>query len=111
MAYVSWFTKTSNWALKGINICGSVHKMSPISEGNTWEKFDCPKCNSINAFLFRSHNNGKVYGTFCIKCKKVSDVSEAIAKRKSKQCKGIKRDGSQCKLKAQPGRTYCRYHS
>ena len=121
MAYESWFNTTRNSAVRGIEIKGSVHKLSPISSKSRkgWKKCDCLRCKSKNAFLFRSHTDGNVYMSFCQKCKKSSqccehgnDIATCKECRKSKPlCKGVKADGSLCKFKALPVRKYCGQHS
>lgn len=73
MAYVSWFNKIRTGLLrKGIVIDGKKHIASPIKDGESWKRGKCPKCESENGFIFRSHTDGNVYICFCHKCNKFS---------------------------------------
>ncbi len=107
--YVSWFNKLMAWALKGINVSGSIHKLSPVksSTGKGWKMCDCPKCKTHNAFVFRSHTDGKVYVAFCRKCKKYTARNSEV---ESSTCKGTKADGTACTYKAKDD-GYCGIHT
>lgn len=73
MAYISWFNRVRQGATnKGVYISGVVHKLSPIRDGKSWKKGECPKCGSKNGFIFGSHTDGNVYVLFCQKCNKMT---------------------------------------
>ncbi len=69
MAKESWFTKTRLRVVTvGVMIGDKNHKLSPVFEGKVCMAKTCPACGKNLAFIFRSHNDGRMYVAICSKC-------------------------------------------
>jgi hypothetical protein len=109
----SWFNRVRRGAGNdGVVINGLVHKCSPIRKGDTWAKGKCPKCNSPNGFIFRSHTDGKMYILFCQKCGKYSFrvKGDTPTKDTTGQCHAITTRGNRCSYKCVTHSNLCSIH-
>ena len=99
----SWFNRIRQGAINnGITINGLVHKASPVMKGKTVKSAKCPKCDSPNGVVFRSHTDGNMFILFCQKCGKFTPrhKKDTVQKDVSGKCKALTKQNNRCSNKA-----------
>lgn len=95
----SWFNKIRQGAVnQGITINGMVHKASPVMNGKAVRSAKCPKCDSLNGVVFRSHMDGNLYILFCQRCGKFTPryKKDTVQKDVSDKCTALTKKNNRC---------------
>lgn len=72
-AKLGWFNETRlHLGVKGIEIEGKKHWLSPVFDNRITKGVECPKCKKSKAFIFKSNSDERITVTACLGCREVS---------------------------------------